>query len=107
MVEKARTVTADMLKSLPEPVRRYLTYSGVVGKAWIDSARVRYACKFRMGADRPWMPITAEQYYMTNPPGFVWKARLKIAGLPLFHGDDRYNAGHWHMVGKLAGLFIL
>ena len=107
MLEQDQTVTADMLRSLPEPVRRYLSYTGIVGKAWIDTARVRYSGKFRMGEERPWMPITAEQYYTTNPPGFVWKAQLTMAGLPLVHGDDRYKAGHGHMVGKLAGFITL
>src|SRR4029453_1155241 len=39
--------------------------------------------------------------------GFVWKARFKIAGLPLMRGYDTYKAGHGHMFGKMAGLFTI
>ncbi len=100
-------VTAAMLQHLPEPAQRYLNFTGVVGKAWIDTVSIKYAGVFRLGADKPWMPIKAEQVYTTNPPGFHWKARLKMFGLWIAKGDDTYNAGHGHMFGKIAGLYTL
>ena len=86
-----RLVTADMLRDLPEPVRRYMDYTGVLGKPWIDTARIRYAGRFRMAAGKPWMPIRAEQFYATNPPAFHWKARFKMAVLWLMTADDTYT----------------
>jgi hypothetical protein len=53
------------------------------------------------------MPVTAVQTFSTNPPGFVWKARFKVAGLPLMSARDAYQDGHGHMYGKLAGLFTI
>jgi hypothetical protein len=85
-------------------VRRYLTFTGVVGYPWIDSVRLKQVGRFRQGADRPWMPMTAEETYTTAPPSLIWNARFKIAGLPLLRARDRYEAGHGHMYGKLAGL---
>ncbi len=96
-----------MLEDLPEPVRRYLEYTGVVGQPWIDTVRIRYKGIFRMAADKPWMPIKAEQVYTTDPPGFHWKARLKMFGLWIVSGSDTYKAGHGHMFGKVAGLFTI
>src|SRR5579859_4689095 len=87
-------ITPDLLQKLPAPVQRYLAYTGVVGKSWIKTVRLNYAGKFRLGLDKPWLPIVAEQFYTTNPPGFLWKARLKVAGLPLMRGQDTYKAGH-------------
>ena len=63
-----RLVIAEMLRDLPAPVQRYMDYTGVVGKPWIDMARIRYAGRFRMAADKPWRPIRAEQFYTTHPP---------------------------------------
>ncbi len=100
-------VTADMLRHLPDPVQRYMAFTGVVGQPWIDTVRLRYTGQFRLGADRPWMPMTAEQCYITDPPAFLWKARFKIAGLPLVYGQDRYKDGSGHMFGKVAGLFTI
>jgi hypothetical protein len=102
-----RIVTEDMLKNLPKPAQRYLNYTGVVGKPWIDTVRIEYTGIFRLGADKPWMPIKAEQFYTTNPPGFHWKARFKMFGLWIVRGDDTYKAGHGHMFGKIAGLYTI
>jgi hypothetical protein len=103
--QSSRLVTADMLQHLPEPVQRYLNYTGVIGQAWIDTVRIKYAGRFRMAIDRPWLPIRAEQFYTTNPPAFHWNARFKMAGLWIVSGHDTYKGGHGHMFGKLAGLF--
>lgn len=56
-----RIVTPEMLQGLPEPVQRYRVYTGVVGKPWIDTARVRQSGRFRRGADQPWMGMSAVQ----------------------------------------------
>jgi len=100
-----RLVTADMLSRLPEPAQRYLNYTGVIGKPWIDTVRIKYTGIFRLAADKPWMPIKAEQVYTTNPPAFRWRARFKMFGLWIVTGDDTYQNGHGHMFGKIAGLF--
>jgi hypothetical protein len=96
-----------MLQGLPEPVQRYMAYSGLVGQPWIDTARVRQAGRFRLGQDRPWLPMRAVQTYTTDPPGFLWKAQFKMAGLWLLSAQDKYEAGHGHMFGKVAGLFTV
>ena len=102
-----RLITAEMLAELPEPAQRYLNYTSVVGKPWIDTVYLKQTGRFRQGADRPWMPLTAEEWYTTNPPSLLWKARFKMAGLPLLSAKDRYEAGHGHMFGKVAGLFTV
>ena len=106
-LNQQRLVTADMMKELPEPAQRYLNYSGVVGHPWINTVRIKYTGVFRLGADKPWMPIKAEQFYTTNPPAFHWKARFKMFGLWMVKGDDMYQAGHGHMFGKIAGLYTV
>ncbi len=105
--ENDRVVTADMLQRLPEPVRRYLNYTNVVGEPWVKTVRLKQTGRFRTAPDKPWMPMTAVQYYTTNPPGFLWKARFRMFGLPLVNARDTYKAGHGHMFGKLAGLFTI
>ena len=102
-----RLVTAEMLCNLPEAVQRYMRYTGVLGKPWSDTVRIRYAGRFRMAADKPWMPIRADQFCTTSPPAFHWKAHFKMAGLWLMTGDDTYKAGHGHMFGKVAGLLTV
>jgi hypothetical protein len=104
---KPRLVAAELLENLPEPVQRYLSYTGVIGYPWIESVRLKQAGTFRLGAERPWMPFTAQEFYTTAPPSLIWNARFKLAGLPLLRARDRYQFGHGHMYGKLAGLFTV
>ena len=96
-LENDRLVTDEMLLNLPEPVQRYMAYTGVVGKPWINTVHLQQTGKFRLGFDRPWMPMTAKQWYTTNPPAFVWNARFKIAGLPLLRARDKYESGQGYM----------
>jgi hypothetical protein len=82
-------------------------YTGVIGKPMIETVRLKQAGKFRQGKDRPWMPVTAEEFYTTDPPSLVWNARFKIAGLPIIRAKDKYELGHGNMFGKLAGIFTI
>jgi hypothetical protein len=102
-----RIITEDMLADLPEPVHRYMQYTGVVGRPWINKVVLAQEGKFRQGIDRPWIPMTALQTYTTDPPSFVWEARFKVAGLPLLWARDEYRRGHGHMFAKLAGLYTV
>jgi hypothetical protein len=104
---KTRLVTEEMLQNLPEPVKRYMKYSGVAGKPWIETVRVKQVGRIRRGVDQGWMALSAEQFYTTDPPGFLWKARIKVAGLPLMSARDSYKGGKGHMLGKVAGVFTL
>ena len=100
-------VTHAMLATLPEPVQRYLAYTGIVGKPWIDTVRLKYSGAFRLAKDKPWMSVYAEQIYTTNPPGFQWRAWFKLFGMPIMSAQDTYKAGQAHMFGILAGLFTV
>ncbi len=106
-INKENIITETQLVDLPRPVQRYLTYTGVIGKPWINTVQVKYRGAFRLGADKPWMPMRAEQVYTVNPPGFQWQAHIKMFGLPLMYGQDTYKDGAGHMFGKLGGLFTI
>ena len=106
-MKQPEVVTNDMLDGLPEPVQRYMRWTGVVGKPWTRTAYVRQSGRFRQGFDKPWMPMAAEQVFTVDPPGMVWQARFKMFGLPLMRARDSYQDGRGHMLGKAAGLFTI
>lgn len=107
MNDDRRIIAPEMIAALPEVVQRYLTFSGVVGSRWIERVRLKQKGTFRMGADRPWIPMTAEERYTVDPPTLTWNAKFRLFGLPLMRGRDHYEAGEGHMFGKLAGLFTI
>jgi hypothetical protein len=95
-----RVITEEDIKGLPEPLQRYFRYTGVLGKENIIAVRLKQRGFFRQGY-RPWMPFEAEQYYTTDPPGFIWAVRMKA--LPFFSikGRDMYYEGKGNMLIKL------
>lgn len=105
--EGSLIVYEKLLADLPDPVKRYMHFTGVLGKPWIKDVVLKYSGRFRQGLDRPWMPMTARQTYTISPPSFVWEARFKLMGLPLLRARDEYKSGRGHMYAKLAGLYTI
>jgi hypothetical protein len=99
------TVTEADLAGLPEPVQRYLRYTGVVGMERIRAVRLKQTGSMRIKQDKPWMPLKAVQYYTTDPPAFIWQGSVKAAPLFRITARDRYLAGRGNMRIKLLGLF--
>ncbi len=98
-------ITEDMLRSLPEPVRRYLSYSGVVGRPFVGTVRLTQTGRIRPNVGKPWLPLHAEEHYSVRPPGFVWDAVIRIGPLPLVRARDMYREGTGNMVIKAVGLY--
>ncbi len=101
---RSRLVTEADLVGLPEPVQRWLRWSNVVGTAYPVTVRLRQEGEFRMGQDRGWMPFTAEEYYTTDPPGYVWKVTFRMAPLMTVRGRDRYADGQASILMRLLSL---
>lgn len=70
-VEIGLTQTANMSESvltetdiapLPEAVKKYIRYSGAVGKQKVSNFKVKFNGKIRKNEESEWMPFTSEQY---------------------------------------------
>ncbi len=101
---KPRIVTEEDIKNLPEPVQRYLRYAQVIGREEIKTVRLKQKGFIRANEKQKWMPFEAEQYYNTNPPGFIWYANAKPVPFPLIKVRDRFYEGRGNMLVKLLGL---
>ena len=97
-------VTEEMLRDLPEPARRYLTYAGVVGRPFVGTVRLTQTGQIQMTAGQPWFPLQAEQHFSVQPPGFVWEAVVPADVLPLLRGKDTFLDGTGRMLITAAGL---
>ena len=100
-------VTEADLAGLPELVQTWLKKAQVLGKEKIVSVRSEQDIKLRLAKDKPWMPAQAVQYYRTEEPGLIWKAKIKAA--PFFHiaGRDKYLDGQGNMLIKLMSVFTV
>jgi len=97
-------VTGEMLSDLPEPVRRYLARTGVVGQPIPSLVRLRQQGRMRLDRGQPWIPVTAEQHYCVDPPGFVWAGTMRLGPVRLARARDMYLGGHGRMLVRLASL---
>lgn len=98
-------VTEDMLAPLPPPVRRYLAYSGVVGKPVPATVRLTQRGRIRSDPAASWMNLEATEHYSTRPPAFVWKASFPTRNLPIVLGRDAYLDGEGSILMKMLSLF--
>jgi len=106
-VTPGTVITREMVDALPDPVARYLSYSGVVGKQAVGGVAIRQTGRMRSASDKPWMPITAVESYSIDPPGFDWKGTVRFGGIPLIRPHDLYAGGRGHMRVTIAGLIKL
>jgi len=100
-------VTEEMLGNLPPPVQRYMTFSGVLGKAIPHTVRLKQVGRIRQDAKSAWMKLEAVEYYSTTPPGFIWKVYMPNRRIPITLGRDAYLAGQGSMLIKMLSLFSL
>jgi hypothetical protein len=97
-------VTEDMLDHLPPPVRRHLTYTGVVGKPLVHRVHLTQEGAMRTSGQQPWLPLHAEQYYSVQPPGFVWDGTMHLGPLPIARARDLYLEGRGNMLIAVGSL---
>ena len=95
-------VTEADLVGHPEPVRRYLRATGVVGQPRVWNYRLRFRGRIRSGPDTRWMPFEAVQQSFAEPPARLFLMRARMFALPVeaFH---RLIGGRATMQVKIAG----
>jgi len=98
-------VSIDMLADLPQPVKKWVLKSGIVGK---EKIRTVYLTQKGLMRTNPktdkWVPTTAEQYFTIDRPGFVWKVQMNMMSMVPVVGEDRYVDGRGHMTIKAFSL---
>jgi hypothetical protein len=100
-------VTPGMLDAVPPPARRYLDWAGVEGQPIPGSVAQGQLGRLRSADDKPWRPFVAEENFVTAPPGFSWRARVRVAGMPLVRGWDSYLHGRGWMQIRLGGVLTI
>ena len=81
--EGAGRLTEDELDGLPDPVRRYVVASGFVGRPRVGGFRAVTRGRIRGGPDEPWMPFTAEQENLVDPPTRLFHMRARRGAVPV------------------------
>ncbi|MGX5654824.1 DUF6544 family protein [Geodermatophilus nigrescens] len=101
---RAEPVGEEDLAGLPSAAARYLRAMGVPGRPRTWSLQAHWNGRFRLGADRPWMPCDAWQYNSAEEIARYYRMRLLVGGAIPMWGWDTYRAGAGRMLGKALGL---
>jgi len=96
-----KTYNSRQLAGLPEPVQRYFKYSLKEGQKYISYARIKHAGSFRVNPSLDWMPVSAEEYFSIEKPGYVWYAELKPFKYVWLAARDTYFQGRGNVIAKL------
>ena len=89
---------------LPNPVQKYIRYTGFVGKPIIHNFRVDFAGKIRDHAKPVWMELTSEQYNFIKTSTRLFYLDATMKGLPVA-GFHCFKNGVAYMDIRLLSMF--
>jgi hypothetical protein len=100
---KADVITQDDIAALPEPVQKYLHYTGVVNTPKVRNAKIVFDGEMR-DKGKDWFRFRSVQYNFFDDPTrlFFMKAHMYGVAVPGYH---RYIAATARMDIRLFGLF--
>lgn len=93
-----------MSRALPELIERRLERNLPAASRSASGTLFHQTGTIRLGADRPWMPFTAEQTVDAAKVGFVWHARFRMAPLVTGVVEDAFEDGKGRLDAKIWGV---
>ncbi|WP_372649818.1 DUF6544 family protein [Draconibacterium sp.] len=86
------------MAELPEPIKRWLEVSGVVGKEIIYTVWLKQKAKMKMKpGQEKWNDATAEQYFTIQNPAFVRKVKMNLSPFIKITGRDKFQCDPFSM----------
>ena len=97
-------LTEHDLTGLPEPVKKYIRYTGSLDKPKVNNFRIEFSGKIRKNEQSAWMPFTSEQYNFMEVATRLFFMKAVMKGLPVA-GFHRFKNGDAFMDIRLLSLF--
>lgn len=97
-------LTEADLQDLPEPVQKYIRYSGALNQPKVNNFKVVFEGQIRKNEQSEWMPFTSEQYNFLNASTRLFFMKATMKGLPVA-GYHRFQNGDAFMDIRLISLF--
>ena len=94
----------DEIAYLPEPVKKYIRYTGCVGKPMVNNFRIDFVGKIRDHAKPVWMQLTSEQYNFIKTPTRLFYLDATMKGLSVA-GFHCFKNGKAYMDIRLLSIF--
>jgi hypothetical protein len=100
---KNSELTETDIQQLPEPVKKYIRYTGSIGKPKVNNFKIEFTGKIRKNEQSEWMPFTSEQYNFMETPTRLFFMKAVMKNLPVA-GYHCYNNGDAFMDIRLFSL---
>ncbi len=97
-------LTEADIQTLPEPVKKYIRYSGSIGKPKVNNFKIEFTGKIRKNEQSAWMSFTSEQYNFMETPTRLFFMKAAMKGLPVA-GYHCFKNGVAYMDIRLLSLF--
>lgn len=108
LVEAPGIITEKDIEHLPEPVKKYFRYCGLIGKNKIMNAKIEWKDVYlKRGFNEKWMSMYCSQFNSVAEPTRIVFMKAKILGMIPFEGRDKCQHGHGHMLIKLLRMFTI
>ncbi|NIJ52587.1 DUF6544 family protein [Dyadobacter arcticus] len=101
--EKSALTETD-INELPEPVKRYLRFTGSIGKPKVNNFKIEFTGKIRKDEQSDWMPFSSQQYNFMQTPTRLFFMKAVMKKLPVA-GYHCFQNGHAFMDIRLLSLF--
>ena len=93
-----QTYDPAQLANLPAPVQRYFRHVLKPGQTYLRTVRLQHDGEFKTDLKNDWMPITGEEYFLADKPGYIW-----IGTTTWFTARDQYVTGEGSLTVRLLG----
>ena len=87
-------LTESDIQQLPEPVKKYLRYTGSIGKPKVNNFKIVFTGTLRKNEQSEWMPFNSEQFNILKTPTRLFFMNAVMKGLPVagYHGFKNGDA---------------
>jgi hypothetical protein len=99
-------LTLESIAQLPEPVQRYIIYTGAINKPIPKNFKIRFDGQIRKDAQSQWMSFTTEQYNFIDKPTRLFFMKATMRGLPV-SGYHAFQNSEASMDIRLLSLFTV
>ena len=97
-------LTETDIQDLPEPVKKYIRYSGAIGKPKVNNFKIEFTGKIRKNEQSEWMSFSSEQYNFMETPTRLFFMKAVMKGLPVA-GYHCFKNGVAYMDIRLLSVF--
>lgn len=76
-------LTETDIQHLPEPIKKYIRFTGSIGKPKVSNFKIEFTGKIRKDEQSAWMPFSSEQYNFMHTPTRIFFMKAVMKGLPV------------------------